>query len=125
MAKAVLAGQMRTRVTIKKLISGINENGYPIENWVDVFGGKVWGLWTNTHGLEVYDAMRLEVKGAVTLTMRYSPLVDVRCRVWWETDADIINDAERNQRAYEIVSIDNVGDGRVFLEIKLKRVVIA
>jgi hypothetical protein len=47
--------------------------------------------------------------------MRYSPLVTVECRIWHERDAE----------PYEIISIDNVGDRREYLEIKAQRVVTA
>ena len=51
----------------------------------------------------------------VTITMRYSPLVTVKCRIWHERDPE----------PYEIISIDNIGDRREFLEIKAQRVVTA
>jgi hypothetical protein len=50
--------------------------------------------------------------------MRYSSLVNERCRIWREADT-------QDKDAYEIVSIDNVGDRREFLEIKVKRLVVA
>lgn len=115
MAKSVLAGEMRTKITVKALVEGVNENGYPTKSWEDVFSGLVWCKWVNSHGTEVFETMRLDLKEAATVTMRYSPLVNERCRIWRENDPE----------PYEVISIDNVEDRRRFLEIKVKRVVTA
>lgn len=120
MAKSVTAGQMRTKITVKSKTSGINENGRPTESWTNIFGGtnKVFCSWVNAHGTEVYEAKRLGLNEVATITMRYSSLVNERCRIWHESDT-------QDNDAYEIVSIDNVGDRREFLEIKVKRLVVA
>ena len=81
----------------------------------NVFPGPVWCKWVNAHGTEVYQAEELHLRQPVTITMRYSPLVTVECRIWHERDAE----------PYEIISIDNIGDRREFLEIKAQRVVTA
>lgn len=104
---------MHTRITVKSLTTGIDADGYPTEAWTDVFGGKVWCNWKNAHGTELYDTMRLDLKEVATITMRYSDKVNERCRVWRGTDE------------YEIISVDNVDDARQWLEIKVKRRVVA
>lgn len=50
-----------------------------------------------------------------TITMRYSPLVTVKSRIWRERDTE----------PYEVISINNVNDRCEFLEIKVQRVVTA
>ncbi len=115
MAKQALAGQMRTKITVKALTPGMDADGYPTEVWTDVFGGKVWCLWVNAHGTELYETMRLDLKEVATITMRYSDKVNQRCQILRESDPE----------PYEIISIDNVEDARKFLEIKVKRRVIA
>ena len=113
--KSARIGEMHTKITVKSLTTGIDADGYPTETWTDVFGGKVWCNWKNAHGQELYDTMRLDLKEVATITMRYSDKVNERCRIWREAETD----------AYEIISIDNVDDARQWLEIKVKRRVIA
>ena len=116
--KLARIGEMHTKITVKSLTTGIDADGYPTEAWTDVFGGKVWCNWKNAHGTEVYDTMRLDLKEVATITMRYSDKVTPTCRIWREAETGDAN-------AYEIISIDNVGDERKFLEIKVKRRVVA
>ncbi len=108
------AGEMRTKITIKAPQYGIKA-GFSKEVFVDIFPGPVWCKWANAHGTEVYQAEELHLRQPVTITMRYSPLVNVKCRIWHERDPE----------PYEIIGIDNVGDRREFLEIKAQRVVTA
>ena len=115
--KTARIGEMHTKITVKSLTSAMDADGYPTETWANVFGGtnKVWCNWTNAHGTEAFEAMRLDLKEVATITMRYSDKVTPTCRIWREAETD----------AYEIISLDNVGDRREFLEIKVKRRVVA
>lgn len=115
MAKTVTAGQMRTQITVKRLTSGVDADGFPTETWEPVFSAPVRCLWVNAHGSEVFEHLRMDLKEVATITTRYSPLIDVRCRIWHESDP----------LPYEIISIDNVEDARRFLEIKVRRAVTA
>ena len=108
------AGEMRTKITIKAPQYGI-EAGFSKEVFVDIFPGPVWCKWVNAHGTEVYQAEDHTDIPLEELKMRYSPLVTVKCRIWHERDPE----------PYEIISIDNIGDRREFLEIKAQRVVTA
>lgn len=107
-------GEMRTKITVKAPEYGIKA-GFSEEVFADIFPGPVWCKWVNVHGAEVYQAEELHLRQPVTITMRYSPLVTVECRIWHE----------RDPKPYEIISIDNIGDRREFLEIKAQRVVTA
>lgn len=124
MAKEAKSGEMRTRITVQALTTGIDAEGFPTEEWTDVFGGeKAWCKWVNPHGTEVYEHMRLDLGDAATITMRYTPLIDVRCRIF--KDYEPVGGPEDDEKAYEIISIDNVEDMRKILEIKVRRVVKA
>lgn len=114
MAQRAYAGEMRTKITIKAPKYGIKD-GFSEEAFIDAFPDQVWCKWVNVHGAEVYQAEELHLRQPVTITMRYSPLVTVKCRIWHEQDTV----------PYEIISIDNVGDRREYLEIKAQRVVTA
>lgn len=111
MATYALTGEMKTKITIEGRKISQGANGYPAITWEDLFGGKVWCKWVNAHGQELYEAMRLNIKEAATITMRYSPLVDGQCRIYREEDP----------KPYEVISINDVLDKHQFLEIKVKR----
>lgn len=128
MAKSAFAGEMRTKVTIQREDAVTRPNGYTEMAWESIFPGPVWCKWVNSHGTEVFDALRLELGEVVTLTMRYSPLVDIRCRVLHAGDAAAVAAAPEAAReelarklAYSIISLDNVEDKGEYLEIKLRR----
>lgn len=128
MAKSALAGELRTKVVIQGETTAIHPSGYTQRAWESLFPGPVWCKWVNSHGTEVFDALRLELGEVVTLTMRYSPLVDIRCRVLHAGDAAAVAAAPEAAReelarklAYSIISLDNVEDKGEYLEIKLRR----
>lgn len=111
--KSARIGEMHTKITVKALTPGMDADGYPTEKWTDVF--TVWCNWKNAHGTELYETMRLDLKEVATITMRYSDKINQRCQIFRESDTE----------PYEIISIDNVEDKRRFLEIKVKRRVVA
>lgn len=113
--KSARIGEIHTKITVKSLTTGMDADGYPTEAWTDVFGGKVWCNWKNAHGTELYETMRLDLKEVATITMRYSDKINQRCQIFRESDTE----------PYEIISIDNVEDKRRFLEIKVRRRVVA
>lgn len=75
----------------------------------------MWCKWVNAHGAEIYQAAELRLREPATITMRYSPLVTVKSRIW----------RGRDTKPYEVISINNVNDRCEFLEIKVQRVVAA
>jgi SPP1 family predicted phage head-tail adaptor len=107
--KSAKIGEMNTRITIKSIAYTINANGIQTEALTDVFGGMVWCAWVNAHGSEVYDNLRLNLNDVATVTMRYSSLVNEKCRVY------------KDSNEYEILSLDNVHNQRRWLELKVRR----
>lgn len=125
MSKEARPGELRTRITIQALTEGIDAGGFQTKEWTDLFGGKkVWCKWANPHGTEVYEQMKLELRDPATITMRYTPLIDQRCRVF--KGYTPVGDQKKDDRhAYEIISIDNVLDRNKIMEIKVQRMVKA
>ena len=121
MAKSVTIGQMHTRIRIYSQTKGIDEDGFQTETWTNIFATKsgedpfCWCNWVNLHGTEVLDMLRLEIKDAATITMRYTPKLTEECRVKHENDTEL----------YEVISIDNVTDSRNLMEVKVRRMVTA
>lgn len=119
MAKTATAGEMRTRITVMKPTRGIDADGFRTETWANVFCGMTRCKWVSAHGSDVIENKRLELGRVATITMRYTPLVDETCRVWYE------NDTQDAAHAWEVISINNTESRNAFVEITLRRDVIA
>ncbi|MEN6594697.1 MAG: head-tail adaptor protein [Clostridiaceae bacterium] len=104
-------GQMRVPITVKSVTRGVGTNGNPTEAPVTLFATRCH--WSNAHGTEAFENLRLELGEIATITMRYSSLVAVKCLIYYGSDA------------WEVVSIDNIEQRNRWLEIKVKRVVVA
>ena len=124
MAKQVNAGDLRTRIRVYKLTRTVNDNGFESETTQNVFGDgvSVYCRWIWAHGSEVFEHRTLELGQVATLTMYASPLITPQCRI------ELVDDAAINGEAagmFEIISIDQVENQLRYMEIKVKREVIA
>jgi head-tail adaptor len=119
MAKQASAGEMRTRITVKKPTRSIDAEGFRTETWTDLFGGMTRCKWVYAHGAEVIEHKRQELGHVATITMRYTPLIDETCRVWKE------NDTQDAAHAWEVISVNDPEDRHAFLEITVRREVVA
>ena len=115
MAKRAAAGELRTRIQVFDKPDGqpTDKDGYPSSAPVNVFGegGSRRCKWVNAHGREVYDAKQAGVEEPATLTMRYTKKVTPTCLVYHSGDP----------RPYEVLSINDVEDRHVWLEVKVQR----
>ena len=121
MAKSVMAGEMRTRITVQKLTTGTDADGYPTATWANVLAGTgmIHCKWVGAFGSDVLENKRVELGQTATITLRYTSLIDQRCRVFHE------NDAQTDVNAWEIISVNDPDDRHAFLEITLRRKVVA
>jgi hypothetical protein len=147
MSKYANAGDLRTPVIFKRVDKSPGTNGYKVETEVNVFGKDEQGndkpmycKWVNVHGTEVLTAMQLMLSEPVTLTMRYSPLITKTLVAYKSSEyasamtagdelegdaaAEAIQAALSKIR-YEIISIDDVENRHVWLEVKMQRKVAA
>ena len=126
MALSVKAGQMKTRIYIKQMTEVIDpennpltdKDGFPIKSWENVFESFVWCHWHNLVGSQRDGNERVDLRENATVTIRYSPLVNVRCKIWLEADVDDAN------AGWEILTVNNVDMLNKFLEIKVRREVV-
>lgn len=135
MSKAANAGELRTPVYFMKIDRQTDDDGFPKENEVNVFGkGKsVLVKWVNAHGSEVFTAMQLELKEPATLTMRYSSLINEKLVAYKAKEYEDALKAgnannirqELERAAYEVISVDNVECRNLWLELKVQRKVAA
>lgn len=175
MAKEVSAGEMRTRITVQRLTTGVDADGYPTETWQNViatasyatmptptitllghiaqytgttttvapiytqnqlyicvsngatiptyswqdFTEMVRCKWTGAFGADALENKRVELGQTATVTLRYTSLIDQRCRVFHEADA------QTDANAWEIIGYNVPDDKRAFLELTLRRKVVA
>ncbi|MBQ8616388.1 MAG: head-tail adaptor protein [Clostridia bacterium] len=113
MSKSANAGELRTPVYVKRIVRTRDEDGYPHEEMVNVFGESVTlrVKWVNVHGSDAYIAMQQQIREPATLTSRYSPRIKNDCLIFKGDDP----------QPFEIESIDNVEERNEWLEIKVKR----
>lgn len=111
MSKRANAGELRTQVNFFSLTKTVDADGYPAEVETNVFGAPAYCKCVNAHGNEVFESMSLNLREPATLTMRYSPLINAKLKVYRVGDND----------PYEIISIDNVEQRNAWLEIKIQR----
>lgn len=122
MSKNANTGELRTPVYFKKLIRTIDDEGFPTEKVESLFKSKegeelpCMCKWVNAHGSEVLTAMTLKLRDSATLTTRFSPLLD---------DEKLIIYRNKDNKPYEVISIDNVEQKDIWLEIKVQRKVDA
>jgi SPP1 family predicted phage head-tail adaptor len=101
-------GDLRHRVTIQKLTTAVNENGFEIETWEDF--KTVWAAVGNLHGREYYAAAAVQAENTVKFTVRYLEGLDTTMRILFQG------------KQYNITSIDNIKYQNRFLEIKAQEV---
>ena len=115
MAGQAGAGELRTRIFVfdKPDPEARNANGYRVSEPVNVFGEGVSRRckWVNAHGNEVYHAMQAGVAECATLTLRYTPKITTTSVIY----------RERDPKPYEAVSVNDVEDRHVWLEVKVQR----
>ena len=119
MASRADTGELRTLIQILRVPKGQDgqplrdEDGYPVEETVNLFGeGKhLHCKWVNAHGSEVYEAKVASVTEPATLTIRYVPGVTTDCLVLRRGET----------RPYEVISVNDVEDRHIWLELKVQR----
>lgn len=119
MAKSAAAGEMRTRITVKKPTRGVDADGFHTETWVSVFPGMVKCKWVPAHGSEAMENTRLDMGRVATFTMRYTSLIDETCAVWYE------NDTQDAAHAWRVISVNDPEGRHAFLEVIVRREVVA
>ena len=100
-------GELRTRITLQQRSVSVETGGFSVPTWSTI--AEVWAKWTNVHGTEAWAALTAQAEGAATVLIRYRDDVDTTCSV-------LLGDMR-----YEIVSMDNISQRGVSLELKVKR----
>jgi len=102
------AGDLNKVITFRN--KSIAYNGYnePIETWADA--ASVWAKIVNTGGKEFYAAQKKNAETEAVFKVRYTKRVNERMQIKY------------GNRTYEILSINDVGENHVELQISAKEV---
>lgn len=118
MAKSASAGELRTRIYIRRLEKEKDGEGVTAEAEKSVFPDppgqpeRIYHCkWVNAYGTEAVTAMQLQIREPATLTMRYSPRIKADCLVYRLGDPE----------PYNIISINDVEERHTWLEVKVCR----
>jgi len=97
-------GDLNKRITFQKLTNMINDNGFEIENWIDV--KTVWARVSNLYGKEYFAAAAVQAENTIKFLIRYTDGIDTDMRILFK------------DKQYNITSIDNIKYANKFIEIK-------
>lgn len=97
-------GELRYRITLQKLSSTTNDNGFEVENWIDI--KIVWASVCNLYGKEYFEAAAAQAEKTVKFTIRFIDGIDETMRIMFKG------------KIYNITFIDNIKYRNKFIEIK-------
>ena len=112
MARYANAGELRTKIRVFRPAEESDSDGYT-SGRVNVFGenGYRYCKSGNAHGTEVYEARQAGVTEPATLTLRYTPKITTTCIIYRDKDPD----------PYEVISLNDVENKHVWLEVRVQR----
>lgn len=97
-------GELKHRITFKRLVTTINENGFEVETWEDY--KLVWASVSNLSGREFYQAAVIQAEKTVKFIIRYIKGIDTSMRILFR------------DKQYNITSINNMKYENKYIEIK-------
>ena len=115
MSKRANAGELRTRIQIKRRNVVTNDNGFDDDvTYENVYsdGQYVYCKWVGNHGSEVFSRDSYAERRTATVTMRYSPLAD---------DGKLVVFLYGDPDPWEVVKVDNWGLKNLAYRIKKNR----
>ena len=90
----------------------------PVYSWEET-ESKLKCKWVNAHGSDALENLRVELGQTATITLRYTSLINQRCRVFYE------NDTQTDANAWTVISVNDPEDRHRFIEATLQRKVTA
>lgn len=97
-------GELKHRITIQRLVTITNENGFTEENYIDY--KEVWASIRNLYGKEFYEAAAIQKEKTVKFLIRAVDEIDETMRISFKG------------KTYDITSIDNIRYENKYIEIK-------
>lgn len=101
-------GEMKHRITLQKLTSYINENGFETEGYQNI--KTVWAKVSNLKGKEFFEAAAIHKEKTVKFTLRAGVEIDEGMRILFQ------------DKPYNITFIDNIRYENKYIEVKAMEV---
>ena len=105
----VNAGEINKRITIKTQVLTQNSYGEEIITWSNFC--TVWAKITSSSGKEFYAVQKLNPETTALFKIRYRSGLDTSMRIYYGT------------RIFDILYIDNVGEGNVEINLLCKELI--
>lgn len=112
-------GDLKHRITIQKLITATNENGFKEESWVN--WKTVWAKVVNLYGKEFWSAKAVQAENTVKFTIRYQRELDDTKKFRIIFGKRQVKGKEQD-RVFNISFIDNIKYQNSYQEIKAMEV---
>jgi SPP1 family predicted phage head-tail adaptor len=92
-------GLFRHRITFQEFIETTNENGFPVQEWIDV--KTAWAMIKTLQGREYYEAATTQNENNVRFVIRYTTGINPDMRINYKERTfeilSVINDDELNK----------------------------
>ncbi|UZQ49932.1 phage head closure protein [Clostridium kluyveri] len=96
--------ELRHKITLQKLTTSTNENGFEEEVWEDYL--TVWAAASNLYGREYFEAAAVQAEKTVKFTIRFIKDINESMMILFR------------DKQYNITSIDNIKYRNRYMEIK-------
>ncbi|APM39930.1 phage head closure protein [Clostridium kluyveri] len=96
--------ELRHKITLQKLTTSTNENGFEEEVWEDYL--TVWAAVSNLYGREYFEAAAVQAEETVKFTIRFIKDINESMMILFR------------DKQYNITSIDNIKYRNKYMEIK-------
>lgn len=97
-------GEFKHRITIKRLITEVNENGFEVETYETY--KTLWAKVTNLHGKEYFEAAAIQKEKTVKFIFRAIKGIDETMKI------------DFGGKLYDITFIDNIKYENKYMEVK-------
>lgn len=110
--RVINPGELRTPVLLAPRTVTVGAGGFQVPTPDTANQVEAWAKWVNLHGQEVWSAQAAGVSEAATVLIRYRAALDA---TWY-----ISNDAGVSW--FEVISVDDISQRHIYMELKVKRV---
>lgn len=101
-------GELRHRITIRRILAVVNENGFESEEPVEY--KTVWAAVANLDGKEYFEAKAVQAENTVKFTFRFLAGIDQTMQIFFQG------------KSYNITAIDNIKYRNRYIEIQAMEV---
>lgn len=108
-------GELDKRIIIQKLTTSQDDNGFPLETWID--HKTLWSGVSNLSGREYFSAMAVQMENTVKFKIRYFKDLDSTINLESSNTTKVFR-IQYNKTIFSITSIDDLKMKHISMEIK-------